>query len=127
MVVYTNDKGQTQSPPVALAPTAHIQVKHTKTEVPTPYALIAGFEPIDTMTCQAPSKWVEGSKSRQHPALKRTRCDRPATTVMVENEPRFGPNLPVEGFIAAYSCCDWCREHILTTHPNFAKFTPIEK
>lgn len=123
MTIYTNDKGKTQSAPVAVPPTMQIQVKHTKSEVPTPYMAMAGLGPIDTAICQAPSKWIENARSQQHPALKRMRCDRPATTVMVENEPRSDP----EGFIAAYSCCDQCRERILATHPNFAKFTLIEK
>lgn len=129
MTTYTNDKGQTQSPVMMFGTTTKIVFKNRESTVPMPYTHISGHVPIDMTRCQAPSKWIDNATSLQHPALTRLRCDRPATTVMVENQPRVGrPEYPAEGFIAAHSCCDECREYIIKHHsPDYAKFTPIER
>lgn len=123
MPIYMNDKGQSQSPVMTFGPT--VEVPNHKLRVlttkPTPYIMVWGHVPIDTAVCQCPTKF-EGSQPRP----KQIRCDRPATTVAVENAPRTGNGYPSDGYICAYSCCDQDREHIIRAHgPGYAKFTPI--
>lgn len=130
MTTYVNAKGQSQSPHKTFAPTATFRVRQHKYTKPTPYVLTWGYGPIDTTQCQCPAKFKEHTTF--HDTLfDLLRCDRPATTVAVENAPRAShilEQLPPEGHVVAYSCCDECREHILTSHgPDYAKFTPIEK
>lgn len=123
MTMYTNDKGQSQSPVRAFPEMTDLHIKRETYKVKTPYLFMAGSLPIDTKRCQAPSKY-NGSGS-VHPALRQERCDRPATTVMVMNTTRDFPGYP--DYILAYSCCDLCREHILMAHPGYGKFTEIPK
>lgn len=126
MATYYNDKGESQSPPKTFPETMDVPYKRDVYTVPTPYLYKCGCEPIDTKRCQAASFGIaSGQKPRDHPAFNLTRCDRPATSVLVVNERRFGSLDPPEGYILAYSCCDECREALTSHNPTYGKFTPI--
>lgn len=124
MPSFTNIHGQEPSP--AAPPefgkptTAQLELaKNAKdgmrTRLLPPVTARAGREGIDTTQCQAPTKVIGIG-----PRSVRSRCDRPATCVIVENNAR------PDGAIGGMALCDLCYKAISMSQPAYyAKMTPL--
>jgi hypothetical protein len=121
--VYKNVHGHEPSPPASpeyghptaaelAADAAFSRKTGRKVQRHQPIVARVGREGIDETQCQAPVKVIG-------PHHERARCDRPATCVVVENQPRS------DGVIAAMSLCTVCWDGMRLSRPGYAHMTPI--
>lgn len=126
-LIFTNVHGQEPSPalpPSVAEPPQTItfvdpHTGHERTVQKPRHPLIVervGRDGIDLEQCQSPSgsQGVGGARIQ-------TRCtNKPATSVIVENDPR------PDGSIGGMALCDLCCKRVLATHgPDYAKVTPL--
>lgn len=118
MTTYVNDHGQEPSPaapPEFGTPSPDLPPSFRGSRETNMVVVRTGREGIDDVRCQAPTKAVPmGSQSVM------TRCDRPATCVVVENKPR------PDGTIGGMGLCDQCYYVMTINRPlDYAKKTTI--